>query len=397
VSTERIYYFEPHQTEFDAQVLEVVDRDGTCAAILDRTAFYPTGGGQPNDTGSIAGVPVRDVLEDDDGRVLHLLGAAPPFAAGDEVHGQVNGERRLDHLQQHSAQHLLSAAFLKVADAPTKSFHLGTETSTIDLGLTENVESSVCEAVELSNRVIYEDRSMTVQILSEEEALRLPLRKEVPVEGEVRVVSIADFDATPCGGTHAVRTGEIRMLAVLRTERYKKGTRVEFVAGGRVHRTLMAMTAEAEAVGELISAPRGQRAETLATLLEERKADLRRMRAVSERAAQLEATALAAAAPQGRIIRTVFEDRSADEVAALARALAERRRTALLGAVEGAVAKVMVALPGEPHAGKLLQPLAARFGGRGGGGPHFAQAGGLRREDVDSLLTALQQSLEDSH
>jgi len=395
VSTERIYYFEPHRTEFDAQVLEVVDRDGTAAAILDRTAFYPTGGGQPHDTGSLEGVRVCDVLEGDDGQVLHVLSAEPPFAAGDRVHGKVDGERRLDHLQQHSGQHLLSAAFLKVADAPTQSFHLGSETCTIDLGLTENVDSSVREAVDLSNRVIFEDRPMTVQILSEEEARRLPLRKEVPVEGDVRVISIADFDTTPCGGTHAQRTGEILMLAVLRAERYKKGTRVEFVAGGRVHRTLMAMTAEAEAVGELISAPRGQRAETLTMLLDERKAELRRFRALAERAAQLEAAALATAAPEGQIIRRIFEDRSAEEVAALARALADRKRTALLGAVEGAAAKVMVAIPGEPHAGKLLQPLASSFGGRGGGGAHFAQAGGLTAETLEPLLTALQQSLTD--
>ncbi len=394
MSTERIYYFEPHRTEFDAQVLDVVDRDGATAVILNRTAFYPTGGGQPHDTGALEGVRVRDVLEGDDGRVLHVLGAAPPFAAGDRVRGQVDGERRLDHLQQHSGQHLLSASFLKVANAPTKSFHLGSETCTIDLGLTENVDPSVREAVDLSNRVIFEDRPMTVQILSEEEARRLPLRKEVPVHGDVRVVSIADFDTTPCGGTHAERTGEIRMLAVLRTERYKKGTRVEFVAGGRVHRTLMAMTAEAEAVGELISAPRGLRAETLTTLLDERKDDLRRFRALAERAAQLEAAALATAAPEGQIIRKVFEDRADDEVAALARALAERKRTALLGAVDGVAAKVMVATPGEPHAGKLLQPLASRFGGRGGGSANFAQAGGLTPETLESLLTALQQSLK---
>jgi alanyl-tRNA synthetase len=252
----------------------------------------------------------------------------------------------------------------------------------------------VREAVDLSNRVIFEDRPMTVQILSEEEARRLPLRKEVAVEGNVRVVSIADFDTTPCGGTHAVRTGEIRMLAALRTERYKKGTRVEFVAGHRAHRTLVAMTAEAEAVGELISAPRGQRAETLAALLDERKADLRRFRALAERAAQMEAAALATAAPEGQILHMVFEDRAADEVAALARALADRKRTALLGVVEGTAAKVMVAVPGELHAGKLLQPLAARFGGRGGGAPHFAQAGGLTRETLESLLTALQQALQ---
>ena len=221
----------------------------------------------------------------------------------------------------------------------------------------------------------------------------MPLRKEVPVHGDVRVITIADFDTTPCGGTHAERTGEIRMLAVLRTERYKKGTRVEFVAGGRIHRTLMAMTAEAEAVGELISAPRGLRAETLTTLLDERKADLRRFRALAERAAQLEAAALATAAPEGQIIRKVFEDRADDEVAALARALAERKRTALLGAVDGVAAKVMVATPGEPHAGKLLQPLASRFGGRGGGSAKFAQAGGLTPETLEPLLAALQQAL----
>lgn len=394
MATKRIYYFEPHRTQFDARVVDLVEQGSATAAILDRTAFYPTGGGQPHDTGSIEGVRVYDVREGEDGQVLHLLDAAAPFAIGDEVHGLVDGARRLDHLQQHSGQHLLSAAFFQVADAATKSFHLGTETSTIDLELTENVDASVRAAVDRCNQIIGEDRLMTVQVLSEEEARRLPLRKQVAVEGDVRVISIADFDVTPCGGTHALRTSEIRMLAVLRTERYKKGVRVEFVAGGRVHRMLMAMTAEAEAMGELISAPRGRRTETLAALLDERKTDLRRLRALGERAAQREAEALALATPEGQIIRQVFEDRTGDEVAALARALSQRQRTALLAAREGSAAKVMVAIPGEPHAGQLLQSLLTRFGGRGGGGPHFAQAGGVAAEQVEPLLTALQESLE---
>jgi alanyl-tRNA synthetase len=393
LATERIYYFEAHRTEFDAEVLDIRKDDGKLLVTLDRTAFYPTGGGQPHDTGLLDEVPVVDVVEGEDDQVVHVLEGAASFMLGARVHGRVNAQRRLDHLQQHSGQHLLSAAFMRVADAATLSFHLGAETSTIDLALTEDVEQSVRDAVDLANRIIFEDRPLTVQVVTEEEARRLPLRKEVPVQGDVRVVSIQDFDASPCGGTHARHTGEIRMVAVLGAERYKKGTRMEFVAGERVHRTLMAMNAEVEAVGGLISAPRGERAATLRALLDERKAESRRLRVLADRAATLEAQILAGAAPPDRPIRQVFRDRTADDVGALARALADRRCTALLAVIEGAAAKVVLAVPGEPHAGRVLQSIAPRFGGRGGGGPHVAQAGGLDPDSVDDLLQALEQAL----
>jgi alanyl-tRNA synthetase len=388
LSTERIYQAEPHRTEFEARVVEA-RRD---AVILDRTAFYPTGGGQPHDTGTLQDLRVVDVIEEE-GRVVHLLEQAAPFAAGDTVRGRVDAGRRRDHLQQHSGQHLLSAAFVKVASAATLSFHLGSETSTLDLALAEDVERSVREAEELANQVIAEDRPMAARIVDEEEAARLPLRKEIPVQGRVRVVSIEDFDLSACGGTHALRTGEIGLVAILGHERYKKGTRLEFVAGDRARRVLHAMTEEADGVGALISAPRGERLATLEALLADRKEDRRRLRALAERAAGLEAQALAASEPEGRPIRRLFRDRTPDEVAALARALASAGRLALLAVPEGGAGKVVVAGTGDPDAGALLREVAGRFGGRGGGGPRFAQAGGLEAGRLEEVLAALEAEL----
>ncbi len=396
MSTERIYYSEPHQTEFEAEVVGLGTEGEQPTAILDRTAFYPTGGGQPHDTGRLGNVAVVDVVEREDGTIQHVLESSAPFTVGERVRGHIDGWRRTDHLQQHSGQHLLSAAFEKVAGAATLSFHLGAETSTIHLALDgnpEEVAEAIRTAAELADRIIAENRPMCATIVEQEEAQQMDLRKEVPVKGDVRLVSIEDFDCTPCGGTHALRTGEIRMVAVLRHERYKKGTRIEFVAGGRVQRMLEAINRESDAVGALISAPRGERVATLGALLEERKRESKRLRGLVERAAVLEAEVLASATGAGDAIRKCFEDRSSDEVAALARALADRQRVAILGVIEDGIGKVIVDTGGTPHAGNLVREVAASFGGRGGGADRFAQAGGLPPDQLEEVLRRIEEAI----
>ena len=392
--TERLYFDDPTLTRFEARVLAVV-RHGACPAlVLDRTAFYPTGGGQPHDTGRIGDVQVVDVMEDDAGTILHVLAAEPPWAPGAQVLGQVDAARRRDHLQQHSGQHLLSAAFVHAAVANTVSFHLGAHSSTIDLDREPERLGALSSVEDLANRIIAEDRPMGARILDEEEAMRLPLRKELPVRGRVRIVSIDRFDLTPCGGTHARRTAEIGILVLLRAERHRKGTRVEFAAGDRVRSLFRRLHEEGEAIGARLSAQLGERAAALARALDERQEESRRGAELAARAADLEAALLLTGSRPGQaVIVRAYDDRRADDVTALARAVAARGGTVLLGWVEGEAARVVLAGPAERDLAALLRRAGPRFGARGGGSPAFAQAGGIPAARLQEFLEALHADM----
>src|SRR5205823_9653973 len=205
-------------------------------ALLDRTAFYPEGGGQPGDRGTLGSAQVLDVQESE-GNVLHLLDR--PLEPGTEVEGRVDWTRRLDHMQQHHGQHLLSAAFERVHGAPTTSFHLGERTCTIDLdcSISRLDEAALRSAEAAANETVWRDLPVVARDFGPEERSRLPLRKE-PVKGD-RVVLVEGVDASPCGGTHPARTGEVGAIAVSGAQKWGSGNaRVEFVCGGRVVRMI---------------------------------------------------------------------------------------------------------------------------------------------------------------
>jgi alanyl-tRNA synthetase len=231
--TERLYYSDSHLIEFEARVVDVTDRvSGWTAVVLNRTAFYPTGGGQPSDTGTLNGLRVVECIDDGERGVLHMVQGAAP-ARNAIVKGRIDWARRLDHMQQHTGQHILSQAFVTLFNAPTKSFRVLDASCEIDVELSNPTTEIIERAVELANNVIWEDRSITILNVTPDEAAELPLRKEPAREGELRLIEIEGFDLTPCGGTHAYRTGEVGMIAVRSWERARGLTRIEFVAGTR--------------------------------------------------------------------------------------------------------------------------------------------------------------------
>src|SRR5205823_10701227 len=243
--TERLYYNDSFLYDFRASVLDTreLKRDGnqsTWAVKLDRTAFYPASGGQPYDTGRLtteskSGVPleitVEDVFEDEEGEVWHRVSKVVP--PGVEVRGVIDGERRRDHMQQHTGQHLLSAAFVQLLNAKTVSFHLGEEISTIDIDLSSISRDDLIGTERLSNEIIAEDRPIAVRYATREGAVQMGVRKLPERTGEIRLIDIKDFDLNACGGTHARTTGQIGGLLIRRTEKVKQGMRVEFVCGLR--------------------------------------------------------------------------------------------------------------------------------------------------------------------
>src|SRR5712692_9435434 len=208
-ATERLYYQDSRLLEFDARVVSLSELDdGQVAITLDRTAFYPTGGGQPNDTGTLGDARVVDCIDAEDEGVLHVIQGSVP-EIGDTIHGKVDWLRRLDHLQQHTGQHILSAAFVKLFDAPTRSFRVLEHDCEIDVALDDPTDERIEQAVDLANQIIWQSRPIQIRHVTPEEAAALPLRKEPARAGELRVIEIDDFDLTPCGGTHAKSTGEV--------------------------------------------------------------------------------------------------------------------------------------------------------------------------------------------
>jgi len=397
--TERLYYDDSHLIEFEARVIDKSDRVSDWTAItLDRTAFYPTGGGQPSDTGTLNGARVVECVEDE-GLVLHVVqGRAPEIGA--IIRGRIDWARRLDHIQQHTGQHLLSQAFIKLFNAPTHSFRVLEHSSEIDVDLANPSDETIERAIRLANNVIWEDRSINIRQVSPEEAAELPLRKDSAREGELRVIEIEDFDLTPCGGTHAYRTGEVGIIAVRSWQRGKGLTRIEFVAGGRALTDYNRANHTARSVAALFSAGRDDAPELTARLLKENKELHHRVRALEEIAARVEADELLANARPGpdnnRIVTATFADRDAESLKRLAHALMSQPKTiALLGSQDKETARLVFArskdAPGDMN--QLMRTACELLGGRGGGKPDLAQGGGKNSEKIKEVLARAEQGL----
>ena len=390
--TERLYYSDSHLIEFDARVVDVTDRvSGWTAVVLDRTAFYPTGGGQPGDTGTLNGARVVECIDDGDKGVLHVVqGVAPMRDAA--VHGRVDWSRRLDHMQQHTGQHILSQAFVTLFNAATKSFRVMEASCEIDIELNNPTTEIIERGVELANNVVWEDRTITIHNVTPDEAAELPLRKQTAREGELRLIEIEGFDLTPCGGTHAYRTGEVGMIAVRSWERAKGLTRIEFVAGMRALADYRKANKTAREVAALFSTGRDDVPQLAAQMVQEHKELNRRIRMLEEIAAEVEAEKLLAAAENGVVVQ-VFPDRDVESLKKLAHALIAKPGTvALLASRDKDMARLVFARAADARGDMslLMREACAMLDGRGGGKPEMAQGGG---KNVEKLQPALDHAL----
>lgn len=391
--TERLYYTDPYLAEFDATIVRL-ERDGArTAAVLDRTAFYPTSGGQPFDTGTLGDARVVDVIDSEDGTILHVVEGA---AAEGPVRGRVDWLRRFDHMQQHTGQHVLSAAFDHVARARTESFHLGTAASTIDLGR-EVSPGEIERAEDEANRVVWEDRPIHVRFADADEAAAMPLRKEPARSGRLRLIEVDGFDLSACGGTHVARSGAIGIIAVTSWERFRGGSRIEFVCGGRAlrsHRTLR----DIAAAGSRALSVAGAEVPAAVERLQTEARDARRIvKAMQIDLARHEAAALADRAETigaARAVIAALEGWDANGLKAVAAGIAGRPdHVAVLFSAPPPSAIVAAR---SPDAGvdcaAVLRALAQKFGGKGGGRPDLAQGGGLQG-DVQQMLEFARAAL----
>jgi alanyl-tRNA synthetase len=374
--TERLYYTDAYLTEFDATILRVESRGDRREALLDRTAFYPTSGGQPFDTGRLGSTRVIDVVDGDDGVIRHVIeGELEPG----RIHGTIDWNRRFEHMQQHTGQHVLSAAFDRLLDARTESFHLGSISSTIDLNRTLSA-AEIARAETEANRVVWEDREVSVRFASAEEATGLPLRKESVRTGTLRLIEIPGFDISACGGTHVASTGAIGNIAVASSERFRGGARVEFVCGVRALNAYRELREAMAASVRLVSVLPSELPGGIERLQAEAKDMKRQIKDLQSRLAGFEGAALADRTQVFGNIRAVVDAVDGSDqtgLKALAATITARSgHVAVLFSAPGPSAAVIArAADSTLDCAALLKKLIERFGGKGGGRPDLAQGG----------------------
>jgi alanyl-tRNA synthetase len=395
--TDRLYYADAYCREFSGVITRIGRREGRTIVVLDRTAFYPTSGGQPFDMGTLADRRVSDVLDEDDGTVAHVLDdrEAEELSSGQTVRGSIDWPRRFDHMQQHTGQHVLSAAVDRLFGVRTVSFHLGRDSSTIDLSR-ELSRDEIAAAEAQANRVVFENRRVSIRYATAEEAATLPLRKESQREGTLRLIEVDGFDLSACGGTHVEQTGSIGVIAIGSLERFKGGQRVEFFCGGRALDRFRSMRDTLAAAVRLLSVLPGELPDAIDRLLAEARDQQRSVSALRQDLAVYRAEALAAAAEPAAAGRLVFQvvDADANGLRSLASAVVSRPGfvVVLVSSVRPALVVIARSPDRQIAAGEVVKALTAEFGGRGGGKPELAQAGGLDGSP-DGILAAARRAL----
>ena len=370
--TARLDYDDAYTTRFEARVLGAGSHRGRPALQLDATYFYPESGGQEADRGTIGGVPVVDVQVDEDGCVWHVVPAEAAIPAG-ETGAEVDWARRFDHMQQHTGQHVLSAAFERVLDAATLSSHLGEERSSIELALADADWRMVERIEEAANRVVWDDRAVEHHWVDDEGVKRFALRKPPAVSGRIRIVEIPDWDVSACGGTHTRRTGEVGAIKIVRWEKVRGNLRFEFLCGARA---LHDHAWRTEALLEAAKRRTLKDRELIAHLeraAAERDELAKRLRELTARAVAGEARERVGSPPRG--VSEFFAERARDELRTLVlKCLEAGAPWVATGAGSPDPAVIVARAKGAGADLKVLLPdLLERARGKGGGAPDFLQ------------------------
>jgi len=403
--TERLYYTDSFLRDFEARVTAVSGEAGSLAVTLDRSAFYPTSGGQIFDTGFLevatgsgtSRLRVMDVTENEQTHeVLHIVeGEAQTLQPGAAVRGAINAERRRDHMQQHSGQHVLSAAFEKLYNFPTVSFHMGDENCTIDLASDAVSAKQLQTAEKLANEVIAEDRPVEIRFATPEEARTMGVRKIPPAEREkLRLIDIREFDLNACGGTHVRSTGQIGGMLLRKTEKVKQGVRVEFVCGLRAvataRRDFQTLTEAAALFSTHIWEVPQQVRKSQDEIKSAQKAQHRQLEEIAELQAQ---SMLQSAEDRGahKVVVHFFPERDLSFIRMLAQKLIRcGTAVALLGCGGQQPSLVFGQTAGLAHdMGALMKETVQRLGTRGGGTRDMAQGGA---PDAASAEDAVRQA-----
>jgi alanyl-tRNA synthetase len=404
--TDKLYYQDATLKTFTAHIVARLTHEGHPAVVLDRTAFYPAGGGQPSDRGKLGEALVVDVIEREaDGAVIHVLstptlpspcegegtpppspsegrGAGPGMRVNDQVTGELDWPRRFDLMQQHTGQHILSEAFIKTADAETIGFHLTDDNLTIDLNKRNLDQADVDRAQDLANQIVFEDRPVIPRFVNAEELAQMPLRKPPKVETDIRIVEVEGFDWSPCGGTHVARTGQVGLIKIVKLDRHSDALRVEFRCGGRALADYSRKHQVLQEVAGGLSIGFTELGQAVAKMQAEDKELYKKLAEAESKLLLYQAAELDATAEERgglRLITSAWTDRDAASLRTLAKKLVGKPRTVVLLGSGGRQPMLVLARSTDLALDlvPLLRGAIERIGGKGGGGkPDFCQGGG---------------------
>ncbi|MDH4423852.1 DHHA1 domain-containing protein [Bacillus cereus] len=395
---QKLYYTDAYKKDFTTKVIKQdYDKDGNLYVVLNETAFYPTGGGQPHDTGTLNGIAVFGVEEVDE-EIRHFISEQ---LHTEEVEGKINWERRFDHMQQHTAQHILSASFWDHFNIPTIGFHLGKETVTIDLE-TESLHAETVEkAVQIANKIVFENHPILIKWMNLEEAKTLPLRKEPTLTENIRVVMIENFDYNGCGGTHPRHTGEVGPIQVLNWERNKGGIRLTFIAGWRTLKLMGQQQQIMKDVSKQLNSSETDIPAKVAQLLTSQKENEKAIQTMTEQLLFAEANELLQQPTEihaGTLISKVFTTRSMQEIAKLSAIITEQQEhTITYFVIENEDKLQCILACGKTvtlDMNALLKDALPAIEGKGGGNKKSARGGGKAIMSGDEFLNQLVSSLQ---
>lgn len=400
MNAQALYQEDPLKLEFEANITNVYTLpDGSSGVTLDRTYFYPTGGGQWHDTGTIEGIPVVEVIKfDDQKELVHVLEGILEIGP---VHASIDGGRRLRHMQHHTAQHLLTGCFVHLLGYETVSAHIsGYTPSTIDLEAESVSAEELMRVEDLANQIIRENHVVKSYYVSPEELKDLPLRKPPPAVEQVRIVEIDGFDYSACGGTHCLQTGMIGVLKIIKTERQNEKLRINFVAGEQALEYFRDYQRVAVDLAGHLSVGYEEVMEAVVRLEEALKSAQKELSVLRMERIGIEAQKLAEKAERVRNVHLVLEsyrERPVDELRALAKEFKDMPEVvALLASFDGKKVTAIAAC-GEASgkdARVLLNAVLTKIGGRGGGEARLAQGGGAAsEEDFERLFEGVRERL----
>lgn len=403
MATVKLYYQNQYTRSFTAKLQKSgKDEQGRFYVVLDQTVFYPTGGGQPHDTGTLNGEHVIDV-EEVEGEIRHFLDKSIDF--GPECFGEIDWERRFDHMQQHAGQHILSAAFDNLYGYNTVSFHLGKEVCTIDINTDHLTEEEALQVENTANKIILENRPIEAKWVTESELSNYSLRKDLSVSENIRLVIIPDFDYNGCGGTHPASTGQVSAIKILHWEKEKKNIRVHFVCGYRVIKQLHEKQQVIQSLTTLLSSPQEQLPEAANRILQqtrdfEKTIDELKLKLIEHEASMLINQAQFNQSRHRNVVRAIFTDRPMFELQQLAKWIAANAENTVVLLLNENDIKLQLVLARSKdiniNMNDLLKQVLPIINGKGGGADSVVQGGGdktVSPEDLMEKLISLESTL----
>jgi alanyl-tRNA synthetase len=385
--TKKLYFDDPYQVEFNSKVVKTFSHNNQPALILEQTCFYPESGGQPSDRGTINGIDVKSVFEED-GIIVHLLSQ---LETTDEIHGMVDWETRFDHMQQHAGQHILSQSFYERIRGETVSFHMGTESSTVEIDVRKISGQALEEVEKLSNSIVFQNKEIKSYFVSEDQIMNVPLRGLPKKSGRIRVVEVSGFDYTACGGTHPKRTGEIGIIKILKQERIRNNSRFEFVCGNRALRDYIAKNKILSQAATRFSVPEKEVPRAVEKLFSDFQTLKKSHKKIQQKLSRVVAQDIIREA-KDKFIYHIFTDKTPEELRFLALNIIETHGlVVLLGLKKDKKVHVILARSDDCDIDlrKLVAIVADLINGKGGGRPALVEIVG---DNPQNLSTAVDKA-----